>query len=368
MKGLKKILSLGLSLMMALSLVACSGNGDAESSAAGSSTAESSAAESSVAESDATESSAAESSSEASQSEEAKGFSLAYPESMTAKGYETLELDEVPQRIACMVTSPVFALYEMGVPMIAAPTSTSTPYPEDLDVTLLGSVAHEDFDIEAVVSLEPDLVIMSASYADSHGATLDSLDIPVYYMSAGHTVSYDSVKAETQCLVDAFSLDEESTAKAEEIMGRFTALENRLEEVKPLYEGKTVMVLQSGSTTMHYIQTERGTLASMAAMMGFTNVYENEEASMAQIDLEQALEYQPDLVLCVGAAETAEEHQALMEEAYGENPDYWNAIDAVKNGEVIYLPVNYIATSGILVVDEIDGLIDIIAEHYEAQA
>ena len=193
------------------------------------------------------------------------------------------------------------------------------------------------------------------------------MDIPVYYMSAGHTVSYDSVKEEAQCLINAFSLDEESAAKGEAIMQRFADLEARLEEVRPLYEGKTVMVLQSGSTTMHYIQTAKGTLASMADMMGFTNVYENSEASMVQLDLEQALSYQPDLLLCVGAAATAEEHQELMESAYAENPDYWNSIDAVKNGQVIYLPINYISTSGILVVDEIDSLIDIIADHYAAQ-
>lgn len=149
---------------------------------------------------------------------------MTYPESMVANGFETLELDTVPERIACMVTAPVFTLYEMGVPVIAAPTSTSTAYPEDLETTFIGSVAHEDFDIEIVVSLEPDLVIMSTSYADSHGATLDSLGIPVYYMSAGHTVSYDSVKEEAQCLINAFSLDEESTSRGEAIMQRFTVL------------------------------------------------------------------------------------------------------------------------------------------------
>ena len=75
------------------------------------------------------------------------------------------------------------------------------------------------------------------------------------------------------------------------------------------------MVLQS-SPPNHYIQTESGTLASMAAMMGFGNVYENSETSMAQLDLETALSYHPDLVLCVGASTQAEEHQKLMEEEF----------------------------------------------------
>ena len=43
---------------------------------------------------------------------EAQGFTMTYPESMVANGFETLELDTVPERIACMVTAPVFTLLE----------------------------------------------------------------------------------------------------------------------------------------------------------------------------------------------------------------------------------------------------------------
>lgn len=332
----KKMMSALLSLCMIFSLVACSGGNTASSTASTTSAADT-------------------------------GFTLTYPASMAAQGYTDLTLDAPPARIACMVAPPVFALHEMGVPIIAAPDSKAAPYPEDLQTTFIPSVRQEDFDIESVVALEPDLVIMNTSYADSHGATLSALNIPVYYVSAGHTVSYESVKEETQCLVDAFSRDDASAAKAQEIMGRFTTLEKRLEEVRPLYEGKTVMVLQSGSPTTHYIQSRTGTLGSMADMIGFTNVYENDTSSMVQIDLEQALGYQPDLMLCVGSEDTAEEHQALMEETYAQSPDYWNAIDAVKNGEVIYLPVTYIAATGICVIDQINTLIDIIAAHYAAE-
>ena len=184
----------------------------------------------------------------------------------------------------------------------------------------------------------------------------------MYYVDAGHTVSYDSILAQTQALVDAFGADTEVGA---DILQRFADLEARLEEVRAQLAGKTVMVLQSAPPS-HYIQTNGGTLGSMAEMLGLTNVYENDASSMAQLDYETALSYDPDLVLCVGMSKTGEGHRALMEEDFANNPDYWNSIPAIAAGDVIYLPVSYISSAGINVVDNINALADIVLNHFGA--
>lgn len=101
----------------------------------------------------------------------------------------------------------------------------------------------------------------------------------------------------------------------------------------------------------------------MAAMMGFGNVYENSETSMAQLDLETALSYHPDLVLCVGASTQAEEHQKLMEEDFAKNPEYWNSISTIANGDILYFPSSYIASTGIGMLDNMNEFIDLILEH-----
>lgn len=296
-----------------------------------------------------------------------ESFVMEYPEDMQALGFtEPLVLDSVPQRIVCLSAAPVLALYEMGANLVGIPTSRVVTWPEDLvaatEPVQFSAMSSSDFDYECIVELEADLVLVGSSSTEV-GEQIESLGIPVYYVFAGHTVSYDNIKAQTEALVNAFSLDEASTAKGEEIMGRFTALEERLASVQPTYADKKAMVLQSSDTANHYIQTERGTLASMAAMMGFDNVYENETSSMAKLDMEQALDYNPDLVLCVGGG-TAEEHKALMEQAFSENEAYWNSIDAIKNGNVIYLPVEFCSTAGIHVIDNINELVDCIEAFY----
>lgn len=301
------------------------------------------------------------------QAPEEQKFVMTYPEDMQALGFmEPLVLERVPQRIVCLSTAPVLALYEMGAKLVGIPSSRVVSWPEELkestETVQFSAMSSSDFDYESIVALEADLVLVGSSNTEV-GEQIQALGIPVYYVFAGHTVSYDNIKAQTEALVKAFSLDEASTAKGEEIMGRFTALEERLASVQPTYADKKAMVLQSGDTSNHYIQTARGTLASMAAMMGFENVYENEASSMAKLDFEQALDYNPELVLCVGSG-TAQEHQALMEQAYSENEAYWYSIDAIKNGDVIYLPVEFCSTAGIHVVDSINTLIDCIEAFY----
>lgn len=358
---LTKILLLAMACSMFLVSTGC-GNTQSEVSNAFTESSANSAVESSAESSD--EEKEPETSSE---EPESTGFVLEYPEDMQALGYtEPITLDEVPERVVALSASPVLALYEMGVNLVGVPNSMVVTWPDDLkanaETVSFSVMSSDDFDYESVVALEPDLVLLAYNGADTAGATLESLGIPVYYLYAGHTVSYDSIVMQTEALVDAFSVDEASTAAGEAILQRFDALEADVEAAKEAFAGTSVMVIQSGGDS-HYIQTAGGTLGTMADMIGLENVYENETSSMVMLDFEQALDYNPDLVLCVGAT-TAEVHQQTMEAAFAQNPEYWNSIEAIAEGNVIYLPVEYCSTAGISVVDSIEKLIDTVADFY----
>ena len=294
---------------------------------------------------------------------EPAGVTIEYPANMQQRGYtEPVVLEAMPQRVACLSSSPVLALYEMGVPMIAIPTSSVVDWPEDLAASAeqLQMAHNTNFDVETVIALEPDLVIMGYTSQETYGNVVSDAGIPVYYVDAGHTVPYDSIKMQTEALVNAFGADSEAGAA---MLQRFDDLEARLEDVRAQLEGKTVMVLQSSPPT-HYIQTSDGTLGSMAEMIGLTNVYENDASSMVQLDYETALSYNPDLVLCVGMSETGEGHRELMEADFANNPEYWNSIPAIANGDVLYLPVRFVSSAGINVVDNIGELADLVLSHF----
>lgn len=299
---------------------------------------------------------------EASSGATAAGVTIPYPANMQEKGYtDPVALATRPAKVVCMSSTPVLALYEMGVNMIAIPTSTVVTWPEDLAANARQmQLAHNtNFDIETVVALEPDLVLLGYTSADTYGKVLTEAGVPVYFVDAGHTVSYDSIKSQTEALAEAFGRDDEAGAA---VMRRFAGLEARLEGVREKLTGKTVIVLQSAPPS-HYIQTSGGTLGSMAEMIGLTNVYSNGAHHMAQLDLETAIDYDPDIVLCVGMSPTGEGHRQLMEEDFAKNPDYWNSIPAIAQGRVLYLPVSYVSSAGINVIDNISTLADLVLAH-----
>lgn len=299
---------------------------------------------------------------EASSGAAAAGVTIPYPANMQEKGYaDPVALATRPAKVVCMSSTPVLALYEMGVNMIAIPTSTVVTWPEDLAANARQmQLAHNtNFDIETVVALEPDLVLLGYTSADTYGKVLTEAGVPVYFVDAGHTVSYDSIKSQTEALAEAFGRDDEAGAA---VMRRFAGLEARLVGVREKLTGKTVIVLQSAPPS-HYIQTSGGTLGSMAEMIGLTNVYSNGAHHMAQLDLETAIDYDPDIVLCVGMSPTGEGHRQLMEEDFAKNPDYWNSIPAIAQGRVLYLPVSYVSSAGINVIDNISALADLVLAH-----
>ncbi|MBQ8160325.1 MAG: ABC transporter substrate-binding protein [Clostridia bacterium] len=289
-------------------------------------------------------------------------ITIEYPENMQAQGFvEPVKLDKMPERVVCMSTSPVLALCNLGVKIIAAPSSTVVTWPESMaDATLLQLAHNSNFDIETVIAMEPDLVILGSTSRDTYGAVLTDAGVPVYYVDAGHTVSYESIKAQTEALINAFGKDTEAGSA---MLKAFSDLEEKLSATKEQLSGKTVMVLQSAPPA-HYIQTKGGTLGSMAEMIGLTNVYENDATFMAPIDYETALDLHPDLVLAVGMSPTGEAHKALMEEDMANNPEYWNAIEAIAQGDIIYLPVYFISSAGINVVDHITELADLVTAHF----
>ena len=284
---------------------------------------------------------------------------LEYSPELAEMGFkDPVVLPKRPERVVSLVHTPVLALHEMGVKQIIIPENKMFAWPEDLakGAKEFNVSMNDNFDIETIIAEQPDLVIVGYQAKDSYGKILEKEKIPVYYVDAGHIVPYKSIKNLTENLIKAFGKDNPGAIAIEQ---RFAALEKRMEAKRVDNKGKRVMVLQSGPPR-HFIQNREGTLGNMADLLGYENVYQDTKAKLVLLDKEQALSYHPDLLLCVGGSPTAEGHQKVMEEDFARNPEYWNSISAIRDGRVVYLPIKYVASAGINVIDNINELIDIL--------
>ena len=284
---------------------------------------------------------------------------LEYSPELAAMGFkDPVVLPKRPERVVSLVHTPVLALHEMGVKQIIIPENKMFAWPEDLakEAKEFNVSMNDNFDIESIIAEQPDLVIVGYQAKDSYGKILEKEKIPVYYVDAGHIVPYSSIKNLTENLIKAFGKDNPGAIAIEK---RFADLEKRMAAKREDNKGKRVMVLQSGPPR-HFIQNREGTLGNMADLLGYENVYQDTKAKLVLLDKEQALSYHPDLLLCVGGSPTSEGHQKVMEEDFARNPEYWNSISAIREGHVVYLPIKYVASAGINVIDNINELIDIL--------
>lgn len=288
-----------------------------------------------------------------------KEFRLEYTEIMKQQGFtEDIVLESKPERVVCVSTSTTPLLFEVGASLVGIPTSTVFETPSDYTGEKLQSLMSDDFNIETVVALNPDLVIIPSSSKEQYGDALESSNIPVYYTNSGHSATYESVVQEAEVIINAFGKDSENAKK---VLQSFDDLDKKMEESKKALEGKTVMII----ATTEYIQSKIGTAGSMADMIGLTNVYENEQAGMVPLDQETTLGYNPDVILAIGSSMSEEDNKAVFEAAFAENSEYWESFEAIKNNKVIYLPSSYMPSTGIGVVKQISDLIDFVYEKLE---
>lgn len=270
-----------------------------------------------------------------------------------------LILNKKPERVVTLSFTPVMALYEMGIPQVVVPVNRISRWPEELQkrAKQMNTGMASNVDIEAVVSLHPDLVLLPYHSKDKYGKLLEKQNIPVYYVDAGPAMSYQSVKELIQVLATAFGSKTEAAGK---IMERFTVLEARMTKERESNQGKKVMILLS-APPHHYIQGENTNLGSMLKMLGYTNVFQeqNVKNSMVLLDKEKALSYDPDVVVCVGMG-TEAQHRSNMEKDFAGNPKYWQHIRAFCEGKIVYLPARYAISSGIGVTEDIHELIDVL--------
>ncbi len=289
----------------------------------------------------------------------ANAITLNYTTILKEQGFvEPVVLNGLPSRVVAMSNMPVMVLYELGIEMVGVPKTVVVDFPEDLlqKATTLDVAMNANFDIETVVALNPDLVILGKTHVNGYGKILTDARIPVYYVDDGHMVSYSSAKATVEELIKSFGAD---NPKGEAILSRYSELEERLITQREKNKGRSIMILQS-APPIHYIQASGGTLGGMLYMLGFDNVYTNERTPLVPLDMEQALSYNPDLFFSIGVANTSEEVQSIMEADRAKNPAYWSEISAIADGRIIYLPVGFISSGGLDIIDKMHTLIEIV--------
>ena len=196
--------------------------------------------------------------------------------------------------------------------------------------------------LEQVIALEPDLVILPNSAQEKYGATLESLEIPVYYiaMTSSGFSAYDVIRQQTAVFTEAFGTDTDRQTKGKEILSRFDTLDTELAAFSEKTEGMSVFAITVSGDQI-YTTSSTSTLGCMLELCGLENVFQPDASngghSLGTLDMETSISYDPDIMVICGSS-TKEDNIAMMQALYEKNPSYWDAINAIRKAESSICP------------------------------
>ena len=341
----KKIMTLALSAVMAVSLAACGAGGNSDSSSSGSTSASGSSAVSDV-----SSASAASDASTASSGEEK-------PETITVKSLNAnkeevdLEVPYDPERIAILDMACLDILDSLGVgDRVVGSAGTSLDYLQDYvtdeNIENLGTI--KEADMEAVMACEPDVIFIGGRLSSSYDALSEIA--PVVYLSTDTEIGVvESVRKNASTIAAMFGLEDQ----VDELMVDF---DERIETLAAFAEGKTAIVGMCTSGSFNVLGND-GRCSMIGREIGFENVGVDANVDTSTHGNEASFEYvvekNPDYIFVMDRDAAIGTNGAQLAQDIMEN-ELVQGTDAYKNGQLVYLEhpaVWYTAEGGVQALD-----------------
>lgn len=341
----KKIMTLALSAVMAVSLAACGAGGNSDSSSSGSTSASGSSAVSDV-----SSASAASDASTASSGEEK-------PETITVKSLNAnkeevdLEVPYDPERIAILDMACLDIIDSLGVgDRVVGSASTSLDYLQDYvtdeNIENLGTI--KEADMEAVMACEPDVIFIGGRLSSSYDALSEIA--PVVYLSTDTEIGVvESVRKNASTIAAMFGLEDQ----VDELMVDF---DERIETLEAFAEGKTAIVGMCTSGSFNVLGND-GRCSMIGREIGFENVGVDANVDTSTHGNEASFEYvvekNPDYIFVMDRDAAIGTDGAQLAQDIMEN-ELVQGTDAYKNGQLVYLEhpaVWYTAEGGVQALD-----------------
>ena len=261
-----------------------------------------------------------------------------------------LEVPYDPQRIAILDMAALDILDALGVgDRVVGTADTSLDYLQSYigdDIANLGTI--KEADLEAVMACEPDVIFIGGRLASSYDALSEIA--PVVYLSTDTQLGVvESVRQNAATIASLFGLE----SKVDELMAGFDA---RIAALEEFAAGKTAVVGLVTSGSFNVLGND-GRCSIIGREIGFTNVGVDANLDTSthgnEASFEFLVEKNPDYIFVMDRDAAIGTDGAKLAQEIMEN-ELVKGTDAYQNGHVIYLAhpaVWYTAEGGITALD-----------------
>ena len=249
-----------------------------------------------------------------------------------------VKLDHKPERLLIIGSSLRLYTYIagtdglVGVERAQQNMESGRPYilanPELAELPIVGEGFPNDPNPELIISVEPDIIIAGDIMdKDSLEALENNTGIPVVITKCGSDPVFDDITYEAMRVIGQATGNE---ARVEELISFMDQCENELSELTediPEADRPSVYVGGLSYKGTHGIDSTMG-LSKLLMAINANNVVDEMGEGQFFIDKEKLVEWNPDILII------DQNGLAIVMEDYQENFQYYNALAAVKNGQV----------------------------------
>ncbi len=260
-----------------------------------------------------------------------------------------VKLEAPAQRVVSLAPSNTEILFALGAGSQVVGRDELSDYPEEArSISSVGG-SMGDFSAEAIVALEPDLVIAAGLNSPELVSSLEALGLTVYYLNNPKTLEELYVNLETVAQLTGH--EKEAADLVESLKARVAVVDEKISGVteKPLvfYE------LDATDPTKPWTSGPGTFIDLLIARAGGVNAGAELEGEWAQISSEQLVTANPGIIV-------------LGDAAYGTTPESvkarpgWDVIDAVKNDLIFTFDDNLVSRPGPRLVDALEQLAELL--------
>ena len=257
----------------------------------------------------------------------------------------SITLEAPAQRVVSMAPSNTEILFAIGAGSQVVGRDEFSDYPvEAKDLASIGG-GFGDYNNEAIVEVQPDLVLAAEINTPEQVKALEDLGLTVYYLSNPTTLDelYDNLRLVGQLT----GHESEAGALADDLAARQTAVVEKvaLAEARPgvFYE------LDNTDPSAPWTAGPGTFINTLIEMAGGRNIANDLQGQYVQISLEELLVRDPEIIL-------------LGDSAYGVTPESvpqragWEQIAAVQDMRIYPFDDNLVSRPGPRLVDGLEAL------------
>jgi iron complex transport system substrate-binding protein len=257
----------------------------------------------------------------------------------------TITLEGVPQRIVSLAPSNTEILYAIGAGSLLVGRDEFSNYPpEALSLPSVGG-SWGNYDSEAIVALNPDLVLAAEINPPELVQSLENLGLTVFLLP--NPTDIDGIYQILETSAQLTGRQAETAILVESLKVRVEAVTSQTAGIS---ERPTVFYeLDSTEPNAPYTAGAGTFVDLLIELAGGSNVASVLDNPWAQISLEQLVVMDPDIIL-------------LGDSAYGVTPESvaarpgWESIAAVRNGNVSPFDDDLVSRPGPRMVDGLEAM------------